>query len=116
VAALRKAKRPVSGPIHAIGITRKGRGGWAAEVRVTYGPRRSIRTVPGWDFRRALKMRSHNLADISRSGTNWTIRGRGWGHGVGMCQWGAIEMGRKGASETEILRFYYPGVEFTKVY
>ena len=44
------------------------------------------------------------------------IDGAGWGHGVGMCQWGAIEMGRKGATETEILRYYYPGVSFTKVY
>ena len=116
VAALRKAKRPVSGPIHSIGITRKGRGGWAAEVRVTYGPKRSVRMLPGHVFRSALKLRSHNLADITQAGTNFTIRGRGWGHGVGMCQWGAIEMGRKGATETEILRFYYPGVEFTKVY
>jgi len=116
VAALRKAKRPVSGPIHAIGIARKGQGGWAAEIHVTYGPKRSVRTLPGHDFRRALGLRSHNIADIARAGTSWTIRGRGWGHGVGMCQWGAIEMGHMGATETEILRFYYPGIDFTKVY
>ena len=46
----------------------------------------------------------------------FVIKGRGWGHGVGMCQVGAIEMGKKGASETEILRYYYPGIAFTKVY
>ena len=38
-----------------------------------------------------------------------TIRGRGNGHGVGMCQWGAIGRARAGQSYREILAAYYPG-------
>jgi len=35
--------------------------------------------------------------------------GRGYGHGVGMCQCGAEGMARRGKSSEEILRYYYPG-------
>lgn len=37
------------------------------------------------------------------------FEGRGWGHGVGMCQWGAFAMAKKGKTAEEILRYYYPG-------
>jgi stage II sporulation protein D len=36
------------------------------------------------------------------------IEGKGWGHGVGLCQWGAEGMARQGASYKEILKHYYP--------
>jgi stage II sporulation protein D len=38
-----------------------------------------------------------------------TLRGAGNGHGVGMCQWGAIGRARAGADARAILRHYYPG-------
>ena len=41
------------------------------------------------------------------------LDGRGSGHGVGMCQWGAEGMGRKGFTYREILKHYYPGTEIT---
>lgn len=42
--------------------------------------------------------------------------GRGYGHGVGMCQWGAIGRARAGQDYVEILMGYYPGVELRRVY
>ncbi|MDJ0522960.1 MAG: SpoIID/LytB domain-containing protein [Planctomycetota bacterium] len=114
--ALKRARRPISLPVHNVEIRRRGRGGWVAEVRIHYGKQKAVRTVPGHVFRSALGLRSHNFTSIRRVRGGWRVRGKGWGHGVGMCQWGAIEMGRKGATETEILRYYYPGVGFTKVY
>ncbi|MFQ6015014.1 MAG: SpoIID/LytB domain-containing protein [Anaerolineae bacterium] len=39
-----------------------------------------------------------------------------WGHGVGMCQEGAMEMARQGASYQEILRHYYSGIEVLKTF
>ncbi|HRP08500.1 MAG TPA: hypothetical protein PLL69_08430, partial [Gemmatimonadales bacterium] len=42
--------------------------------------------------------------------------GRGYGHGVGMCQWGAIARARAGQDYIEILMSYYPGVELRRVY
>jgi stage II sporulation protein D len=35
--------------------------------------------------------------------------GRGWGHGVGLCQWGAKGMAEQGATAEEIIAFFYPG-------
>jgi len=52
--------------------------------------------------------------------TNFTIKntkksavfsGRGWGHGVGMCQWGAFEMSKRRADYRKILEYYYPGAK-----
>ena len=41
--------------------------------------------------------------------TSLTLRGSGYGHGVGMCQWGAIGRSRAGQDFRTILRTYYPG-------
>lgn len=41
--------------------------------------------------------------------------GRGWGHGVGLSQWGAVGMARNGATFSEILEHYFPGCELGRV-
>lgn len=41
--------------------------------------------------------------------------GRGFGHGIGMCQWGAIGRARAGQDYREILRAYYPGTDLREV-
>ncbi|MBD0370583.1 MAG: SpoIID/LytB domain-containing protein [Pyrinomonadaceae bacterium] len=48
--------------------------------------------------------------------TGFTFTGRGWGHGVGLCQVGAYGMARAGLSYDKILRAYYTGIELTKLY
>ncbi len=42
--------------------------------------------------------------------------GRGWGHGVGLCQVGAFGMARAGADYQEILKKYYKGIKISKLY
>ena len=37
------------------------------------------------------------------------FHGKGWGHGVGLCQWGALGQALLGRSYQDILKFYYPG-------
>lgn len=44
------------------------------------------------------------------------IYGKGFGHGVGMCQYGAMEMANQGKSYKEILKHYYRGIELKKLY
>jgi SpoIID/LytB domain protein len=44
------------------------------------------------------------------------LHGGGWGHGVGMCQWGAIARAGAGQDHHEILRAYYAGAEVAKIY
>jgi stage II sporulation protein D len=43
------------------------------------------------------------------------FRGRGYGHGVGLCQWGAKEMAVNGYDYKEILKFYFPGAKVKKL-
>lgn len=55
---------------------------------------------------------SSGTESSTSSGTNgvFTFRGSGWGHNVGMSQWGAYAMAKRGFTYTEILTFYYTGV------
>lgn len=46
----------------------------------------------------------------------YTFTGRGWGHGVGMCQYGAYGLAKMGVKFDEIIKHYYTGVEVTKAY
>jgi stage II sporulation protein D len=50
------------------------------------------------------------------SGDVVTIEGRGFGHGVGMSQFGAEGMARRGVSYAEILEHYYPRAELERMY
>ena len=45
------------------------------------------------------------------SGNTFTVTTYGWGHNVGMSQWGANAMARRGHTYEEILKFYFTGVE-----
>lgn len=47
---------------------------------------------------------------IDSFGTEIQISGMGYGHGVGLCQWGAKVMAEQGLKAGEILLYYYPGV------
>ncbi len=46
---------------------------------------------------------------VERSGTRFLLHGRGWGHGVGLCQIGAAAMAFHGKTAEQILAHYYPG-------
>lgn len=47
---------------------------------------------------------------IEKMGREIQIQGNGYGHGVGLCQWGAKEMTEMGYRYDKILKYYYPGV------
>jgi stage II sporulation protein D len=47
--------------------------------------------------------------EVSRQGDGFAFHGRGWGHGVGLCQKGASVMAQQGRSAQEILAQYFPG-------
>ncbi len=46
----------------------------------------------------------------------WTFTGRGYGHGVGLCQWGAKNMGARGLSTQAILAHYYPDSQVARAW
>lgn len=50
---------------------------------------------------------------VTVSGSTYTFNGGGWGHQVGMSQYGANAMARRGFTYDEIVTFYFPGVQVT---
>ena len=51
-----------------------------------------------------------NTADPAATGASYTFSGTGWGHGVGMSQYGAKAMAEQGYTYDQILQFYFTGV------
>lgn len=50
---------------------------------------------------------------VEIKGSDAVFEGSGWGHGVGLCQWGAYFMAKQGKNYGEILKYYYPGTEIS---
>jgi peptidoglycan hydrolase-like amidase len=78
-------------------------------------------SVPALRLRTLLGLRDSLVSyDIERNAAGtvvgMTFFGRGWGHGVGMCQVGAFGMALDGATYDEILKKYYKGIELAKLY
>jgi stage II sporulation protein D len=79
------------------------------------------RNVPALRLRTLLGLRDSLFSyDLERNAAGTVIGamffGRGWGHGVGMCQVGAYGMALGGATYDEILKKYYTGIALKKLY
>ncbi len=86
-----------------------------------YGPGAEL-VLERLDIRFALRdpdgriLGSTDFNIVPEGGSGYEIHGRGFGHGAGMCQWGAIGRARAGQTSEEILGVYYPGTRLSKVY
>lgn len=54
--------------------------------------------------------------DSTGRATSYSFTGRAWGHGVGMCQYGAYGMAKMGLKYEAILKHYYTGIDVTRAY
>jgi stage II sporulation protein D len=86
----------------------------AASLRATYVTVRGAtgtQRLRGNDFRRIVGYDTlkSTLFAVALDGDVARFAGRGYGHGVGMSQWGAKVMAEQGATTRQILDFYYPG-------
>lgn len=77
--------------------------------------------LKGGKIRSALRLNEQLFALNKRYGANgqaisYNFIGRGWGHGVGMCQYGAYGLAKMGVKYDEIIKHYYTGVDLTKAY
>lgn len=71
-------------------------------------------TLKGTEFRTKLKLKSTNI-EIKQTENQITLISKGFGHGVGMSQYGAKELAKQGYTYEEILKYYYKGIEFKKI-
>jgi len=53
---------------------------------------------------------------VTKKGSSWVFTGAGWGHGVGMCQWGARGMAEAGRTYRQILDHYFTDTYILNVY
>ncbi len=81
------------------------------------GPNQSIKVLAN-NFRLwigADKFKSTMIDRIQLKEGKFLFHGRGWGHGVGLCQYGAKHMGELGYNHEQILEFYYPGADIVDI-
>jgi stage II sporulation protein D len=119
---------PLSGDglqrITDVSVTRTTRSGRAGELRIVFErgdvrvPGRDVRTVLRPDPDRILHSGAFQLTVTKSDGqvSRLVAAGAGSGHGVGMCQWGAIGRARAGQDYRRILATYFPGTKIEKLY
>jgi stage II sporulation protein D len=119
------ARLKASGELDTLEIASRDAAGRAARVTIRNRARKEAggapvsRVLRGDEFRQALSrafgpraLRSTRF-EVRRSGAMFTFEGRGFGHGVGLCQAGALARLQAGGSPADVIRHYYPGVTVT---
>ncbi|MBP7146744.1 MAG: SpoIID/LytB domain-containing protein [Acidobacteria bacterium] len=106
------------GTLRDLRVLARGVSGRVARIEVAGSAGSAV--VEGFRIRRALDLPETRFGvDLQRaedgSVRRVTFRGRGWGHGVGLCQYGAVGRARRGADYREILLHYYSGAEFARI-
>ena len=109
------------GAVHALSLGERGVSGRARTL--TVAGEKGVTQVRGeLNIRRLFGMLNSSMAlveeerDAEGRLTGWRFRGGGWGHGVGMCQTGAIGRAEAGQRYQDILRFYFNGAEVAPIY
>lgn len=101
------------GPIQSFEIGERGESGRAVNFLV------NGKTVSAPSFRLrigASKLKSTLIDTIEFNGNNIVFTGSGFGHGVGMSQWGAYQMADDGEDAEDIIEKYYTGVELVELW
>ena len=106
------------GKIQDIQVVRRGVSNRIVELRVVGS--KATETVRGFSIRNVLDLREIlAVIEIQRDAKGEieavVFAGKGWGHGVGLCQVGAYGMAVRGAGYREILAHYYRGAELSQL-
>lgn len=120
LAAKIAAHYPGLGVIRELEPLRRGVSGRINRLRI-HGSTKSVVVSGDLHIRRLLGGLRSTLFTVKREGkrsapTAFTFEGAGFGHGVGMCQLGAIGMAKQGHDHSAILHHYYPGSHLQRLY
>lgn len=90
--------------------------GRAKTLSITAGDDMTVTEIKATELRRLIgyKKLPSTQFSLSRNGDEIIFEGKGWGHGVGLSQWGALEMAKEGKGYRDILAHYYPGTVLEK--
>ena len=95
----------------------RGKSGRIWKLKIV-GTKKTFSIGKELEIRRALS-ETHLLSsafDVEKQGDRFILHGKGWGHGVGLCQIGAAVMGEQGKTYDEILLFYYRNAQIKHLY
>jgi stage II sporulation protein D len=110
---LRIAARAAGTEVRDVAVTRRGSSGRALQATITTD--RSQLTLSGFELRQALELPDLIFTVLKASAPDGSAEfvfvGRGWGHGVGLCQNGSYGMALSGSKFDQILKHYYTGIE-----
>ena len=110
LAQLLKKGAPQLQKIRDIKIAKKDKAGLVQQVAIKDGKRTA--TLTGKQIYSMLKDVKSYCFTVHKKSDSIIFNGRGYGHHLGLCQWGAREMVRRGKGHREILLFYYPNTTF----
>lgn len=104
-----------SGRVNELSIRLEDDSGRSRDVVLKGNPIRSV--IKSKVTKGILKSTMFDLSPVYRNGAlqKLQIKGRGNGHGAGLCQWGSIAQSRQGKNFNEILRYYFPGTRVEKL-
>lgn len=106
------------GTLYDVKIVSKGYSRRATELEITGS--NGVFRLKGGKIRSALKLNEQlfvlNKRYEGNRAVSYSFTGRGWGHGVGMCQYGAFGLAKMGVKYDAIVKHYYTGVDLTKAY
>ncbi len=97
-------------------VIARGKSGRINKLKIV-GKDKTLSIGKELEIRRALS-ESHlksSAFEVEIKGNQVIFKGRGWGHGVGLCQIGAAVMASKGYKYEDILKHYYPGSELAQL-
>lgn len=107
------------GTLYDIKVRQQGYSRRATELEIVGS--NGVKSLKGGTIRSALRLKEQLFVVNRRYGPSgqvaaYTFTGRGWGHGVGMCQYGAYGLAKMGLKYDAIVKHYYTGVNLTKAY
>jgi stage II sporulation protein D len=111
-----KANVPSFSSIHAMNILDTLKSGriHTLEITTNNGKFTAKADKIRWLFKRGGTILPSSFFRIHRNGDQWILKGKGFGHGVGLCQMGARARAQAGQSYIQILTHYYPGITLEK--
>ncbi|UCG15222.1 MAG: SpoIID/LytB domain-containing protein [Phycisphaerales bacterium] len=106
------------GTVDRIEVASRAKSGRPARIRVigTNGRQKTLRAEQFRLAAGARVMRSSDCEIVNGPSHIQFTHGKGFGHGVGLCQWGMEGQALLGRQAGQILKFYYPGMHLTRAY
>ena len=103
------------GEVRGLTVVSRGVSGRATVLRVE-GAAGAADVTGELNIRRLLRNLPSAMFVVDREGDELVLHGGGWGHGAGMCQWGAVGRAEAGQGYRQILRAYFSGAEVARIY